>query len=185
VQALVAHAPADAPPEARARAGGRPISDQIDVRIGEDDEIQVRGPNVMAGYLNDPEATRQAFTADGYYRSGDLGRATEDGFEYLSRGGDALRLGGFLVHPSEIESFLETLDGVDAAQVVECEGRAVAFILGDADEQRTIERCRRELAGYKVPRRVLTLDAFPTTPSANGERVQRAELRRIAAVSVK
>jgi fatty-acyl-CoA synthase len=47
-----------------------------------------------------------------------------------------------------------------------------------------IKQCRAELAGFKVPRRVIALDAFPTTPSANGERVQRAELRRMAAVSV-
>ena len=186
MQALVAHAPADAPPEERARAGVRAISERIDVRISTDDEIEVRGPNVMAGYLNDPEATRAAFTEDGYYRSGDLGRTTSGGgFEYLSRRGDALRLGGFLVHPSEIESFLESLDGIEAAQVVEFDGRAVAFILGDAEESHVIERCKRELAGYKVPRRVIALEAFPTTPSANGERVQRSELRRIAAVSVK
>ena len=77
-----------------------------------------------------------------YARPANLGRETDLGFEYLSRRGDALRLGGFLVHPREIESFLETLDGVEASQVVEHEGRA------------------------------------------NGERVQRAELRRLAAVSV-
>ena len=180
IQALVAHAPADAPAVERARAGGRPISDAICVRIA-DDEIQVRGPNVMAGYLNEAD---QPFTDDGFYRTGDLGRETDLGFEYLSRRGDALRLGGFLVHPREIESFLETLDGVEAAQVVEHEGRAVAFVLGEVDESDVIEHCRAELAGFKVPRRVIALDAFPTTPSANGERVQRAELRRLAAVSV-
>ncbi len=179
VQALIAHAPADAPADERARAGGRPISDAITVRVV-DDELQVRGPNVMAGYLNDAAP----FTDDGFYRTGDLGRETDLGFEYLSRSGDALRLGGFLVHPREIESFLETLDGVDAAQVVAHEGRAVAFVLGKPDESRVIESCRAELAGFKVPRRVIALDAFPTTPSANGERVQRAELRRLAAVSV-
>ena len=180
IQALVAHAPADASAVERARAGGRPISDAICVRIA-DDEIQVRGPNVMAGYLNEAD---QPFTDDGFYRTGDLGRETELGFEYLSRRGDALRLGGFLVHPREIESFLETLDGVEAAQVVEYEGRAVAFVLGEVDESDVIEHCRAELAGFKVPRRVIALDAFPTTSSANGERVQRAELRRLAAVSL-
>ena len=83
-----------------------------------DDEIQVRGPNVMAGYLTE----EAAFTADGYYRTGDIGRATGLGFEYLSRSGDALRLSGFLVHPREIEGCIATLDGVEAAAVVEHRG---------------------------------------------------------------
>ena len=179
MQALVAHAPRDAPPERRAVAGGRPVSDAIAVRV-RDEEIQVRGPNVMAGYLGDEAATREAFTDDGFYRSGDLGRETEDGFAFVTRRGDALRLAGFLVEPREIESFLETLDGVEAAQVVEVEGRPVAFVIGDAEPEAIVERCQAELAGYKAPRTVIGVDAFPTTPSANGERVQRAELRRRA-----
>jgi fatty-acyl-CoA synthase len=175
IQALVAHAPADASPEDRARAGGAPISDQIDVRIV-DDEIQVKGPNVMSGYLN---AEEDPFTPDGYYRTGDIGRETELGFEYLSRGGDALRLSGFLVHPREIEAVIESLETVSAAAVVEHEGHPVAFVVGDPEG--VTEHCRSALANFKVPRRVIALDALPTTPSANGERVQRAELRRMAA----
>jgi fatty-acyl-CoA synthase len=179
MQALVAHAPRDAPPERRAVAGGRPVSAAITVRV-RDEEIQVRGPNVMAGYLGDEAATREAFTDDGFYRSGDLGRETDDGFEFITRRGDALRLAGFLVEPREIESFIETLEGVEAAQVVEVDGRPVAFVIGDADPDAIVERCRAELAGFKAPRTIIGLDAFPTTPSANGERVQRAELRRRA-----
>ena len=56
----------------------------------------------------------------------------------------------------------------------------MAFVIGAADPDAVIERCRAELAGFKVPRRMIALEAFPTTPSANGERVQRAELRRMA-----
>jgi fatty-acyl-CoA synthase len=180
MQALVAHAPRDAPPERRAVAGGTPVSDRIEVRVRHE-EIQVRGPNVMAGYLGDEDATREAFTADGFYRSGDLGRETEHGFAFVARRGDALRLAGFLVEPREIESFIESLDGVEAAQVVEVEGRPVAFVIGSADPGHVSERCRAELADFKAPRTVIPLDAFPTTPSANGERVRRSELRRRAA----
>ena len=175
IQALVAHAPADAPAEDRAKAGGTPISEDIDVRIV-DDEIQVKGPNVMSGYLN---AEEDPFTDDGYYRTGDIGRATALGFQYLSRGGDALRLSGFLVHPREIEAFIETLDGVRAAAVVEHDGHPVAFVVGDPAG--VTEHCQSALANFKVPRRVIALDSLPTTPSANGERVQRAQLRRMAA----
>jgi fatty-acyl-CoA synthase len=180
MQALVAHAPRDAPPEVRALAGGRPVSDAIEVRV-RDDEIQVRGPNLMAGYLHDDEATRAAFTADGFYRSGDIGRETEHGFAFVARGGDALRLAGFLVEPREIEGFIEGLDGVEAAQVVEVDGRPVAFVTGDASPEAIVERCRAELADFKAPRTVIAVERFPTTPSANGERVRRGELRRRAA----
>jgi fatty-acyl-CoA synthase len=180
VQALVAHAPRDAPPDVRAVAGGRPVSPDIDVRV-RDEEIQVRGPNVMAGYLGDEAATAAAFTADGFYRTGDLGRETEHGFAFVARSGDALRLAGFLVEPREIEAFIETLAGVDAAQVVEVAGRPVAFVIGSADPGFVVDRCRAELADFKAPRTVIPIDAFPTTPSANGERVRRAELRQRAA----
>ena len=153
VQALVAHAPRDAPPDVRAVAGGRPVSRDIDVRV-RDEEIQVRGPNVMAGYLGDEAATAAAFTDDGYYRTGDLGRETEHGFAFLARRGDALRLAGFLVEPREIEAFIETLAGVEAAQVVEVEGRPVAFVIGTAEPGFVVERCRAELADFKAPRTV-------------------------------
>jgi fatty-acyl-CoA synthase len=143
----------------------------------------VRGPNVMAGYLGDDSAP---FTADGFVRTGDIAEPADDGgFVYVARSGDALRLGGYLVAPREIEAFLEELDGIEAAQVVGAEAdgrtRAVAFAIGDFDEEAVLERCRAELARFKVPGRVIALDAFPTTPSANGERVRRSELRSRAA----
>ena len=91
-------------------AGGRPVSDETEVRvrsvdddrllgIGEEGELEIRGPSVMAGYLGDAEAEREAFTADGFLRTGDLGRLTDDGFAFVARRGDVLRLGGFLVNP--------------------------------------------------------------------------------------
>src|SRR5262249_6449738 len=132
----------------------------------------------------------QAFTEDGFLRSGDLAHTTDAGeFVYLSRRGDVLRLGGFLVSPVEIEDFLEKLEPVSAAQVVGVDTpdgpRPVAFVIpasGEVvDEAWVVERCEAELARFKVPRRVICVDAFPTTPSANGERVQRAVLRQRAA----
>jgi fatty-acyl-CoA synthase len=183
VQALMAHAPAEAPAAARAVAGGPPVSEAIEVRVNQDGELEVRGPNVLAGYLGDEEPD---LTDDGFFRTGDVAEAdAERGFLYVARGGDALRLGGYLVAPREIEAFLEEQPGVEAAQVVgvEADGqtRAVAFAVGDFEEEAVLERCRAELARFKVPRRVIAVDAFPTTPSANGERVRRGELRRRAA----
>jgi fatty-acyl-CoA synthase len=181
--AVWAPAAAGAPAAVRAVAGGPPVSDAIQVRVSEAGELEVRGPNVLAGYLGDE---RPDFTDDGFFRTGDIAEADADrGFVYVARRGDALRLGGYLVSPREIEEFLEQLDGIEAAQVVGVEAgdqtRAVAFAIGDFDEDAVLERCRAELARFKAPRRVLALDAFPTTPSANGERVRRAELRRRAA----
>ncbi|HEY7074426.1 MAG TPA: AMP-binding protein [Solirubrobacteraceae bacterium] len=183
VQALMAHAPAAAPAAARALAGGPPVSGAIAVRVSDEGELEVRGPHVLAGYLGDevPDVTD-----DGFFRTGDIAEAdAERGFVYVARAGDALRLGGYLVSPREIEAFLEEQPGVQAAQVVgvEADGqtRAVAFAVGDFAEDAVLERCRAELARFKVPRRVLALDAFPTTPSANGERVRRGELRRLGA----
>jgi len=68
--------------------------------------------------------------------------------------------------------------------VVEVEGRPVAFVIGDAEPDAIVERCRAELADFKAPRTVIAVDAFPTTPSANGERVRRGELRRRAAAAL-
>ena len=183
VQALLAHATGSA--EQRAVAGGTPVSPETEVRVGEDGELEIRGPSVMVGYLGDAEAEREAFTGDGFLRTGDLGRLTDEGFAYDSRRGDALRLGGYLVNPREIEGFLEAQDGVRQAGVVAAEvdgaQRAVAFVAGDVDEDAVIDRCRASLAGFKVPRRVIALDELPMTDSANGRKVRRAELRRLAA----
>jgi fatty-acyl-CoA synthase len=183
VQALLAHAPADATPKRRALAGGVPVSPDTTVRVNGDGELEVRGPSAMAGYLDDDAAP--AFTDDGFVRTGDLGELTDDGFVYFSRRGDVLRLGGFLVNPQEIEDFLLEDEAITAAAVVAADddgrARAVAFVVGDADEPGTIERCRAQLASYKVPRRVVVLDELPTTDGPNGRKVQRAELRRHAA----
>ena len=200
-QALLAHQPPSAPPAARARAGGPMTAAATEVRVrsvddgslqppGEAGELEFRGPSVTIGYLGDDEAAERAFTEDGFLRSGDLGQMTEDGeFVYLSRQGDVLRLGGFLVSPVEIEDFLERLEPVGAAQVVGVDtpdgARPVAFVIpgpgAEIDEAWVIERCEAELARFKVPRRVICVEEFPTTPSANGERVQRQVLRRRAA----
>lgn len=201
VQALMAYPPAGADVARRSLGGGVPVSPEISVRIrntatGElvpagqgEGEIEIAGPNVSVGYLHQPDATAASRTDDGYFRTGDLGRL-EPGRDmvYLARLGDALRLGGFLVAPVEIESYLETLSGVGAAQVVGVRGPAgdvaVAFVVGDGssavDEDELLATCRAELARFKVPRRILVVDEFPTTRSANGDKIQRVRLRETA-----
>jgi fatty-acyl-CoA synthase len=186
VQALLAHAPQDGTPERRAVAGGVPVSPETVVRVASDGELEIRGPSLMASYLGDEEPD---LTADGFLRTGDLGRELEDGFAFTARRGDALRLGGFLVSPREIEAFLEQDGEIAEAAVVavEHEGaqRPVAFAVLRAgavlDEAAALERCRASLAAFKVPRRVVALGELPSTDSPNGRKVQRSALRRLAA----
>ena len=188
------------PIAARAEAGGHPVSPMAMVRardphtgnlVGHDreGELEIAGPSRMVGYFGDAEATRAGLTEDGFVRTGDLGRTAADGsFTFLTRMGDVLRLAGFLVSPAEIEAYLQLHPGVAASQVVALarpEGvRAVAFVVPRAgmafDEAAVIEHCRKGLANYKVPLRVLAIDDFPRTPSANGFKIQRNKLRDLA-----
>ena len=95
-----------------------------------------------------------------------------------------MRLGGFLVGPAEIEAQIQSHGSVDNVQVVAAGNRAVAFVTlaaGNALDEAAIQaHCARRLAKYKVPARIVALDAFPTTDSANGVKIQRARLREVA-----
>jgi fatty-acyl-CoA synthase len=158
-------------------------------RPGELGEIEIRAPSRFLAYFNNPQATADAMMADGFFRTGDLGRLRGNGsFIYETRAGDAMRLGGFLVAPGEIEDELKSCSGVDDAQVVEVDlrgqARCVAFVIANrttkpAEEQLT-GHLRERLASYKVPARIYFVDAFPVTESANGVKTQRGRLRAMA-----
>lgn len=202
VQALFSLQPAEAPLERRAAGGGLPASDDLarvrarNPETGElcanevPGELEISSPTNFVGYLNNPEATASALTDDGYFRTGDLGYTLEDGsFVYLARIGDAMRLGGFLVDPSEIEYAVGLQPGVAAVQVVsvEIDGRArpVAFVRAAdsgvaGDPAQWEKNLAAELASFKVPARFWVVDAFPATESANGLKVQRVKLREMA-----
>ena len=158
--------------------GGVPASAEAGFAIAPDGELLLRGPSLFDRYLGDKEATARARTADGWFRSGDLAARQPDaaGFDFQTRAGDALRLGGFLVSPEEIEAFLLAQPGVIAAQVVAVEGRAVAFVIPGTqyDAEATLAACAAQLARFKVPSRIMTLPSFPTTDGPNGRKVQRA-----------
>ena len=181
--------------------GGTPIAEAAAVRVrepetgrllppGESGELELRGPSLMREYFADEEASRAAFTADGFVRTGDLGRLVDDGsFLFEARMGDVLRLSGFLVAPAEIEAHLQRRPEIDGAQVVGAAAaagvRPVAFVTlqGGAafDEAALIAHCRAGLARYKVPERIVALASFPTTTSPNGRKIRKAELRERAA----
>jgi fatty-acyl-CoA synthase len=164
--------------------GGVPASAEAGFRIAEDGELLLRGPSLFAEYLGDAAATARARTPEGWFRSGDLAVAQPagQGFDFQTRAGDALRLGGFLVAPEEIESFLLAQPGIRAAQVVAHEGRAVAFVIPGAgyEEAAVMAACAARLARFKLPQRIVALAEFPTTDGPNGRKVQRAKLREMA-----
>ena len=204
VQALYAMRGVDEAPARRVLGGGTPVAAEARVRVvaadgdgagrrvlpdGEAGLLELSGPSLMAEYLDDPAATRATLTADGFLRTGDIGHREADGsFVFLTRAGDVLRLGGFLVSPREIEAFLEDEPAIDRAQVVAADTaagpRAVAFVTlepGAAlDEAAILDRGRALLARYKLPARIFAVDAYPTTESANGRKIQRAKLREEA-----
>jgi fatty-acyl-CoA synthase len=185
--ALLFRRPPTAPDAARARNGGLPVDPAMEVRaVG--GEIQLRGPSVLAGYLVEDGTAPLALTADGWFPTGDLGTVDGDGgFTYLARLGDALRLAGFLTDPAEIEQHLLTHPAVIGAQVVGVPFRgqgeaAVGFVTtdGGVGEAELLEHCRRGLANYKVPKRIVVVDAFPTVEGANGVKVLKTDLRHRA-----
>ena len=200
VQAFFSRQPLDAAPDRRLLGGGLPLDPAARVRVrdpesgrllpvGESGEIELAGPSLMREYFENPAATGDAMTEDGFVRSGDLGYLTGDGgFVYLARMGDAMRLGGFLVSPAEIESHLNEHPAVRGAQVVGVDTdrgpRPVAFVTlaaeGGFDEEALRDHCGRSLARFKVPVRIFAVGEFPTTKSANGTKIRRAELRRMA-----
>jgi fatty-acyl-CoA synthase len=183
----------------RIEGGGWPMSSEAKVRVrhtetgelvapGVSGEIEISAPSRFLGYFNNPDATRDSIGADGFFRTGDIGRLRGDGsFVYETRAGDAMRLGGFLVAPGEIEDELKSCAGVADAQAVAVDlngqARCVAFVIpagAPPRQEALIARLRERLAGYKVPARIFVVDAFPVTDSANGVKIQRAKLRAMA-----
>jgi acyl-CoA synthetase (AMP-forming)/AMP-acid ligase II len=141
--------------------------------------LVVRGPNITAGYLNDPEITAQAFTPDGYLISGDIAYL-RDGYIYIcGRQDEMFNCGGEKVAPLEIEQVLNRIDGVELAAVrgVADEVRGavpMAFLkLARALSRReVVDRATRELARTKVPVRYFEVRAFPMTPNGKLQRKQ-------------
>lgn len=173
--------------DARVRARD-PDSGQV-LPHGQSGEIEILSPSLMQGYLDNPDATRNAVTADGYFKTGDLGYTlTERQFVFQTRMGDSLRLSGFLVNPVEIEQVVETLPGVRACQVVGAtrHGKFVpyAFVLlqdgAHADPAAWTAACKAAMAGFKVPVGYTVLDAFPSVESANSVKIQKHRLRDMA-----
>jgi long-chain acyl-CoA synthetase len=149
--------------------------DGQDVPAGQAGEIVIRGHNVMKGYWRKPEETAAAFTADGWFKTGDVATVDEDGYYYIvDRKKDLIIRGGFNVYPREVEEVLYQHPAVLEVAVVgipdrslgEEVGAAVALKAGQAatpDELRDFVKSR--LAAYKYPRSVWITDGLPKGPT--------------------
>lgn len=169
------------PHENRPGTVGRPLPGvQVCIAAG-DDEIQVRGPGVMKGYYNRPEENAHAFTADGWFRTGDMGKLDADG--YLSITGRIKELiirGGEKIMPREVEEVLHQCPGVQEAAVIGepdgDRGEAVIAFVAPSGEPPTAEAlrdfCRARLAEFKVPRRFVVARDLPRGPT--GKLLKRA-----------
>lgn len=137
---------------------------------GETGELFVRGPNVFAGYWGKPDATREAFV-DGYFRTGDIGERSEDGYYTLKgRQSDLIISGGFNIYPREIEEFLLEQGEVAEASVAgipdSVRGEVpVAYVVCRTNVEMSDlhERCRKAFASFKVPRAFIKIDQLPRT----------------------
>jgi len=152
---------------------GRPIAD-FELRIGEHDEVLLRGPNVMLGYLDDPDATAAAIDSDGWLHTGDVGRVDDAGnLSITDRLKDMYISGGFNVYPAEVEQVLARLDGVAESAVIGVPdarlgevGKAFVVVKPGAtlDEETVIAYTREHLAKFKTPQSVEFLDVLPRNP---------------------
>jgi long-chain acyl-CoA synthetase len=154
-----------------------------EVPMGQPGEIAIKGPQVMAGYWQRPEETAKVMTADGYFRSGDIGIVDEHGFfKIVDRKKDMILVSGFNVYPNEIEDVVGKLEGVLEVACVgvpdEKQGEAVKLVIVKKDatltEAQVRDYCRANLTGYKQPKVVEFRTELPKTPVG---KILRRELR--------
>ena len=156
-----------------------------DVAVGERGEVCIRGPQVMTGYWQRPDETAKVMSADGFFKSGDIGVMDEAGnVRIVDRKKDMILVSGFNVFPNEIEDVVSTLAGVAESACIgvpdEKSGEAVKLFIVKSDPALTAEavadHCRKNLTGYKNPRHIVFLDVLPKSTVG---KVLRRELRDV------
>jgi long-chain acyl-CoA synthetase len=156
------------------------------VELGQPGEICARGPQVMKCYWQKAEANAQAFTADGYFRTGDVGVFDDRGYlRIVDRKKDMIIVSGFNVYPNEVEAVAAACAGIAECACVgrpdEKTGEAITLFVSkipdaDLNEADVIAHCRRELTAYKVPKEVHFLEALP---KSNVGKILRKDLRAL------
>jgi malonyl-CoA/methylmalonyl-CoA synthetase len=143
----------------------------VEVKLGDQGEVLLKGGQVFTGYWRNEQATRESFTADGFFRTGDVGEIGDDGtLAIRGRIKELIITGGFNVYPREVELVLEQHPAVHEVAVAgvpsEKWGEEVtAFVVPSGsepiDEKQLISFAHERLAAYKCPKRVVTLDKLP------------------------
>ena len=152
--------------------------------IGEIGNLQVRGPNVFIGYWKLPEKTAEDVGDDGFFNTGDKAVIDTDGYvSIVGRAKDMVITGGLNVYPKEVELFIDDLPGVRESAVIGVPhsdfGEGVVAVVvaepgSELDEAELIECCKQELAGFKVPKRIMFVTELPRNTMA---KVQKNRLR--------
>lgn len=160
--------------------------DGNEVPEGGSGEICVKGPQVMSGYWQNPQANEAAFTPDGYFKTGDVGLIDERGFlKIVDRKKDMVIVSGFNVYPNDVESVATAIPGVAECACIgvpdDKTGEAVKLFVVRAPgatltEQDVIDGCRKGLTAYKVPKYVVFIDALPKSTVG---KILRRELRNV------
>jgi malonyl-CoA/methylmalonyl-CoA synthetase len=142
-----------------------------EVPVGEIGGIQVKGPNVFAGYWQMPEKTKEEFTADGFFKTGDVGKVGADGYvTIVGRSKDLIISGGYNVYPAEIEGYINAMDGVAESAVVGVPdadfgevGVAVVIAKPGAqlDAAAILAQLKTMLANFKIPKRCFVVAELP------------------------
>ena len=157
--------------------------DGHEVAPGTPGEIAIRGPQVMAGYWQRPDETAKVMTADGYFRTGDIGTVDERGyFKIVDRKKDMILVSGFNVYPNEIEDVLTQMPGIRECAAIGIAdakaGEAVKLVIVRSDpavtEAQVRKFCEAQLTGYKRPKAIEFRDDLPKT---NVGKILRRELR--------
>tara|TARA_B100000530_G_scaffold169_2_gene143 strand:+ start:107 stop:946 length:840 start_codon:yes stop_codon:yes gene_type:complete len=159
---------------------GLPLED-VQVRVvdeennllsqGEIGNLQIKGPNVFKGYWEMPEKTKEDFSKDGFFNTGDKGLIDEGGYvSIIGRSKDMIISGGLNVYPKEIESLIDKIEGVLESAVIglsdeDLGEKVVAVIVSEEsktlDEKKVISEIKDQLAGFKAPKEVKFIDQLP------------------------
>jgi len=154
--------------------------------VGEIGDVQVKGPNVFRGYWNLPEKTAQEFTADGWFKTGDVGRLDDKGYlSIVGRSKDLIITGGFNVYPAEVEAAINELPGVAESAVVGVahpdfgEGVIAVVVTREgiaADESTMLGALKSRIANFKVPKRMFFVKELPRNAMGKVQKVRLREM---------
>jgi long-chain acyl-CoA synthetase len=157
--------------------------DGVEAPFGVPGEICIKGPQVMTGYWNKPEETEQFITPEGYFKSGDIGIMSSDGYvQIVDRKKDMIVVAGFKVFPNEIEEVISLMPGVRECAVIGVPHRKLGEIVkayivkdqSDLTEAQVIQYCKEQMTSYKRPRKIAFINEMP---KSNVGKILRRHLR--------